>query len=142
MLFVGQAAHSLDPKGRVVLPAAHRAAMSERGYIAKADGCIALWPEVEFEKVVASWNEDLEAGRMSKHLHRELTRHVSAVRLDSAGRVTLPRELLDGLEFETQVVITGAVNRVEIWPQHVFHDKFESDDARRQLAQELANVRL
>ena len=79
---------------------------------------------------------------MSKLAYRQLMRHVSAVRLDSAGRVTLPRELLDGLGFETQVVIIGVRTRIEIWPEAAFQEVFDSEEAQQGLAEEMAAVRL
>jgi MraZ protein len=48
---VGRFEHSLDPKGRVVLPAAFRERLAAGGYVAKAlDGCLAVWIPEDFER--------------------------------------------------------------------------------------------
>jgi DNA-binding transcriptional regulator/RsmH inhibitor MraZ len=48
--FVGNFPRSLDAKGRVILPSRMRAHFQEHGYLTPgADGCLALWPEEEFE---------------------------------------------------------------------------------------------
>ncbi len=115
-MFVGQHEHSLDRKGRVVLPAPFRASVADRGYVTQLDQCIGLWSQEGFKPVAEKWKRELEAGNISIKVFRKLMNSVSDVKLDAAGRITLPRALLDELEFESQVVISGLYDRVEIWP--------------------------
>jgi MraZ protein len=114
-LFVGEYHHALDDKGRVVLPAAYRASVAERGYIASLGECIGLWDEPGFERVTDGWREALRAGDLDLRTFRLLTTSVHEVKLDSAGRITVPRRLLDDLGFGREVRIVGVLDRVELW---------------------------
>lgn len=121
-MFVGQHEHSLDPKGRVVLPASYRADFTGLGYVGKLDGCLGLWSEEGFVEAAARLEAALREGKLSNSAYRLILSSVSEVRLDSAGRITLPRTLLDDLGFDSQVVLTGRIDRVEIWPAEVFRE--------------------
>ena len=127
-LFVGEYEHSLDAKGRVVLRAPFRARVGERGYVTVLDECIGLWNESEFERKVAGWAEKVESGDLTPSAFRKMLRKVREVRLDAAGRITLPRDLLDALGFESQVVLAGGYTRVEIWPKQVYDETQEAED--------------
>ncbi len=73
---------------------------------------------------------------------RKLMNSVREVKLDSAGRVTLPRELLDNIGFESQVVVSGLFDRVEIWPSGTYTAEQESVEADAELAEAVARLGL
>jgi MraZ protein len=125
-LFVGEYQHALDDKGRVVLPAAFRASVAERGYVASLGECIGLWGEEGFAQVTDRWKEALRAGELDMRTFRLLTASVNEVKLDSAGRITVPRVLLDDLGFDRDVRIIGLIDRVELWDDATYqatHDR-------------------
>lgn len=119
-LFVGQHEHSLDRKGRVVLPAPFRASVADHGYVTRLDQCIGLWSHDGFMAVADKWKSELEAGNITNQIFRNFMSNVSEIKLDAAGRITLPRKLLERLGFESQVVVSGRFDRVEIWPMEKF----------------------
>ncbi len=67
---------------------------------------------------------------------------VREVKLDSAGRVTLPRELLETIGFESQVVVSGLFDRVEIWPSATYTAEQDSDAADAELTEAVARLGL
>ena len=139
-MFVGQHDHSLDDKGRVVLPSPFRAFVDNRGYVTRLDNCIGLWSADGFRQVADRWKAELDQGNISNLVFRKLLTGVREVKLDSAGRVTLPRELLDEFGFETQVVVAGRYDRVEIWPAERYAQELESDEAGDELAETVARL--
>jgi len=141
-VFVGQYEHAVDDKGRVVLPAPFRAFVAERGYITQLDGCLGLWSADEFRVVAEKWKAESAASRISMRVFRKLMNSVREVKLDSAGRITLPRELLDELGFQSQVVISGLFDRVEIWPAESYAQDLETDEAAEELAEAVARLGL
>ncbi len=141
-MFVGQYEHALDGKGRVVLPAPFRAFVADRGYVTQLDGCIGLWSAEEFRKVAEKWKTESEASRISMRVFRKLMNSVREVKLDSAGRVNLPKDLLDQLSFDSQVVVSGLFDRVEIWPAETYEKEQETQQADQELAEAVARLGL
>ncbi len=119
-LFVGQYEHSLDNKGRVVLPAPFRSYVAERGYVTQLDGCIGLWSAEGFKAVAERWKSELDSGSITAGVFRRLMGRVLEVKVDGAGRITLSKELLDALDFESKVIVSGRYDRAEIWPLERF----------------------
>ena len=141
-LFVGQYEHALDDKGRVVLPSPFRAFVAERGYVTLLDGCIGLWSPDDFRVVAEKWKAESEASRISMRVFRKLMNSVREVKLDSAGRITLPRELLSELGFDSQVVVSGLFDRVEIWPAEAYAADQETEETAEELAEAVARLGL
>ena len=141
-MFVGQYDHALDEKGRVVLPAPFRAFVAERGYVTLLDGCIGLWSSEDFRAVAEKWKSESEASRISMRVFRKLMNSVHEVKLDSAGRITLPKELLEELSFTSHVVVSGLFDRVEIWPKEAYETDQATDGAAEELAEAVSRLGL
>lgn len=119
-LFVSDYHHALDDKGRVVLPAAFRSALADRGYVANLGECIGLWDPEGFQKVSNAWLRARSTGELDMRTFRLLTASVSEVRLDSAGRVTLPRPLIEAQGLGREVTLVGVLERIELWDTQRF----------------------
>lgn len=117
-MFLGESQHSLDAKGRVILPVRFRGQLESGVFIAKGlDGCLWIMPP-------AAWNDltqRLSQAPISDPRARKLTRFLfggaSEDRPDRQGRVSIPEPLRRhaGLELEQEVVVIGARERIEIW---------------------------
>jgi MraZ protein len=114
-MFLGTFEHSLDEKGRVVLPSTFRSALSEGGVLAKLDGCIGLWTPEEFEKVASLMQEKVRAGEVGQDALRVFAADAATVRPDSQGRVSIPQRLREHSGLERDLVITGRLDRIELW---------------------------
>ncbi len=124
-----------------MLPAGFRASVAERGYVTRLDQCIGLWSQEGFQVVADKWKAELEAGNISLKAFRKFMNSVKDVKLDAAGRITLPRELLDELGFADQVVVSGLYDRVEIWPAEKY-EADQDDEAGDELADAITRLGL
>mgnify|MGYP000729910638 CR=1 FL=1 len=61
-MFVGTFEHSLDDKGRVVLPATFRSYLAERGFVSQFDNCLGVWTEEGFTEVAKRLTEKIREG--------------------------------------------------------------------------------
>jgi MraZ protein len=114
--FFGRYEHSLDIKGRVILPARFRALFGPSGYLSQhQDRCLALRTPDEFEKQMAEMEVLQEQGRSERNLARIWASGSSEVEIDRQGRVAIPRNLRDFARLESGVLVIGALNRVELW---------------------------
>jgi MraZ protein len=114
-VFLGTFEHSLDDKGRVVMPSAFRSDLADGGVLAKLDDCIGLWTPEEFEKVATLLQEKVREGQVSQDALRVFAADAATVRPDSQGRISLPPRLREHSALERELIITGRLDRIEIW---------------------------
>jgi MraZ protein len=115
-MFLGTYEHSLDAKGRVILPAKFRERLEAGAFLAKSlDGCLALYDAEEFEKVALDMQEKARRGAVERNAVRSFAAGATEATPDRQGRITIPGHLRDFAGFEREVVVTGALTRIEIW---------------------------
>lgn len=114
-VFVGTFEHSLDGKGRVVLPVAFRHQLAERGIVSQYQGCLGLWTEDGFADVAARLTEKVRAGLAPQNAVRAFAADATEARPDAQGRIFLPQRLREYAGLDKDLVIIGAVDRAEIW---------------------------
>ena len=143
MAFRGQYEHSLDSKDRLTVPARFRAALSG-GVVLSAglDPCVEVFPTSEYtrfeEQVLGELNPLSSAGRMMRRRFHGRS-HDEA--LDAAGRVRIPKHLVEHAELEGgPCVVIGVADHLEIWNAERWaeHDA-EIDAKAAQLAEDLAS---
>ena len=115
-MFLGTYEHSLDAKGRVILPARFRDALEAGAYLAKSlDGCLALYTAEEFGKVAQDMQEKARRGGAERNAVRSFAAGATEATPDRQGRITIPAHLRQYAALERELVVTGVITRVEIW---------------------------
>jgi MraZ protein len=114
--FVGRYEHSLDIKGRVILPAKFRPQFERGGYLAQqSEGCIALWTPGEFDRQMSVMQEKASSGRANRNRARLWASTSADVEVDRQGRMAIPAHLRTFAGLENDVLVHGAIDRVELW---------------------------
>jgi len=126
--FVGQFQHSLDVKGRLILPAKFRAEFERGGHLSpNTEGCVALWTPGEFARQM---EERLQQSRVGGSLERSRARFWSAkssdVEFDKQGRFALPPAIRDYGALSGDVLIVGAIDHVELWNPETYEEMVNS----------------
>lgn len=114
-MFLGEHSHSLDAKGRVILPARFRDDLSEAYVTSEVDGCLALWPPDDFERRALEMKERARGGEDDRNAARVFFAGAQEATPDKQGRVALPVSLRVFAHLEKEVVVNGAFDHVEIW---------------------------
>lgn len=115
-MFLGQHDHSLDAKGRVILPAEYRDPFERGAVLTKLiDGCLALWTPEEFKRVADDLIEKARRGNAERTVARSFAGGAKSLDIDKQGRIAIPQHLRDYAGLDKEVVVTGQFNRVEIW---------------------------
>jgi len=141
LAFRGQYEHSLDSKDRLTIPARFRAALDEGVVLLESlDPCVAIYPVSEYarfaERFLAGLNPLSRKGRM---MVRRFHAHSHDESLDSAGRVRLPRHLIEHAGLEGPCVVVGVDDHLEIWSRERWAEHDAEIDAEAEgLAEELA----
>jgi MraZ protein len=123
--FVGQFQHSLDVKGRLILPAKFRVEFERGGHLSpNTEGCIALWTPGEFAR---QSDERLEQGRNGGSLERQQVRYWAAnssdVEFDKQGRFALPLAIREYGKLAGEILIVGALDHIELWNLSIYAEQ-------------------
>jgi len=114
--FFGRYEHSLDPKGRVILPAKFRSHFDAGGYLTQYwEGCLALWAPDEFDKQMTNMEVAQELGRPERNLARVWASGTQEADVDKQGRLFIAPPLRQYAGLQTGVLVNGALNRIELW---------------------------
>ncbi|MEM6326300.1 MAG: division/cell wall cluster transcriptional repressor MraZ [Bacteroidota bacterium] len=126
--FKGRAENTIDDKGRVAVPITMRQAMrpeARQSFVVTQgmEQCIVLYPLDVWESDIAPRLAALDSfNREAALLSRRVLMWADEVSLDSQGRVSLPRDLMElvGLETGRKARVIGINDRVEIWSPGVY----------------------
>jgi MraZ protein len=115
-MFLGQYEHSLDEKGRVIMPAKFREDLGDSFVITFGlDKCLFIYPREEWEKLAHNL-ETLPLGKKdTRAFKRTLASRALVSNCDQQGRVVIAKYLRDYAEIEKNVMIIGVFERIEIW---------------------------
>jgi len=133
VVFVNHYEHSLDSKGRVVLPAKYRNSLGDRVYLAPQDNSLALYSEAEFQKVTERLLDLVHQGELDPMTRRGFAANTVEADLDTAGRITIPSRLRAYANLTDEVVVNGALTYIEIWDRATFE---QMDDQLTAVVQE------
>ena len=114
-MLVGEYQHSLDDKGRVILPAKFREELAGAFITSEVDGCLAMWPPEDFEVRAREMRERSRGSTADRQVSRAFFARAAEASPDKQGRVAIPATLRDFAGLGREVVITGQFDHVEIW---------------------------
>ena len=133
--FFGRHEHSLDPKGRVILPAKFRQSFERGAYLTQFRGrCLALWTPEEFETQTKLMQQAQAGSRAERDLARVWAAGTEEVDIDRQGRLAIAPHLREYARLVDAVLVNGAMERVELWNPDVWAQKLAA--AERQLTEE------
>ena len=118
--FTSEYRGKLDAKGRLVLPAKMKsnlpeAASSELFMREGFEPCLELYPLIEYKKIYSKIAGLNEFNAEYRKLQRNFFRGSTTVELDSAGRLLIPKSMLQYANLDKEIVVVGMGNRMEIW---------------------------
>lgn len=117
----------IDAKGRLMLPSALKKQLLpvlEGGFVLKRavfQPCLELYSMEEWDLMMNKINKLNKFIKKNNDFIRRFTAGVKIVEFDAAGRVLIPKDLCDFAGIKKQVVLSSAVNIIEIWDK----DKYE-----------------
>ena len=117
MEFVGIHHHSLDEKGRLVLPAIFRADFSEHAFLSLSPRgpFVAMQTRAGYQEMIERIRAKIDAGALGRSLLRRIGSRIEPVRVDAQGRVGLSPRLREEASLGSEVKVCGVVDYIEIW---------------------------
>ena len=126
---MGEYNHIIDAKGRLIIPARFRELLGEEFILTKGlDGCLSIYPMDAWE----AFETKLRALPLTNKNARTFTRFFVAgatnCELDRQGRILVPQTLREFAGLEKEVVLTGNLDRIEIWSKEKWSENCDYDD--------------
>lgn len=136
--FSGKYYYTIDPKGRVMIPAPIRevisANYSPKLYItnAPADKCLHVYPQEEWNVLLEKVRGLPKTNKAVKRFMRDVIGSAVEVALDKQGRVLVPSSLREDSGIKGDIVIVGLLDKLEVWDRELWDqamDRSSIDEA-------------
>ena len=114
-LFVGVHEHTLDGKGRLILPSGFRSHLAGGAYITALDSCVGILPVGEFADTAEQLRSQVGTEEVDLNALRSFAAQADFVVPDGQGRMRILPHLRDAAGLERKVIVTGMIRRIEIW---------------------------
>ena len=114
-LFVGVHEHTLDGKGRLILPSGFRSQLAGGAYITALDTCVGILPVDEFADTAEQLRSQVGTEDVDINALRSFAAQADFVVPDGQGRLRILPHLRASAGLERRVIVTGMIRRIEIW---------------------------
>ncbi|MDH6366968.1 MULTISPECIES: division/cell wall cluster transcriptional repressor MraZ [Breznakia] len=129
--FIGEYAHNIDKKGRIIIPARFRDELSGKIVVAKGlDGCLNIYTQQQWAVLMEQLASLPNTKREARVYRRNILAKASECEIDSQGRILIPSVLVAEAKIEKECVIAGVGNLIEIWSKErwdAFMDEHSDD---------------
>jgi len=128
--FIGEYEATIDSKGRFLLPAGIKKQLPEgelpvfvinRGF----EKCLSMYPLKSWNPLYESISNLNDFDPKVREFRRYFLNGAMQIELDSAGRMLLPKNLMEHAGLEKDIVLVSAVNKMEIWDKNKSQQFFE-----------------
>ena len=108
--------HTLDTKGRLIIPAKFRETLGEEFVISKGmDGCLFVYAGDDWNAFEQKLTSLPLINKEARQFARFFLAGAATVEVDKQGRILLPAHLREFAGLEKDVVVIGANTKAEIW---------------------------
>ena len=130
-MLIGEYSHSLDVKGRLIMPAKLREDMGENFIITTGlDGCLFGFSMSEWQKFEDKLKTLPITNKNARNFVRLFLSGATECELDKQGRFLIPGKLREVASLDRDVTIIGAGTRIEIWNK----EKWEEHNSEENLS--------
>lgn len=129
--FIGTYDCKADTKGRVMLPVSLKHQMSPvltDGFVIKRSvfqPCLELYPMKEWHLLMEKMNKKNRFLKKNNDFIRRFSAGVKVVEIDATGRLLIPKNLIDIAKISKDVVLSSAINIIEIWDKDNYEKVLE-----------------
>jgi len=125
-MFLGQFQHSLDEKGRLMIPARYRELLAAGAFITQGfDKCLMVMTEVYFQQVYDRINAMNLADPTARLLRRLILSNAYSVEVDKVGRILVPQNLRQVVELNGEAIVAGQGDYFEVWTPAAWNQQMD-----------------
>lgn len=129
--FIGEYAHNIDKKGRIIIPAKFRDAYDGKLIVSKGlDGCLNLYTLEQWNQMMQQLMSLPNTKKETRLFKRNLAAKASECEIDNQGRILIPANLVKEADLIKECFVIGTGNTVEIWSKQrwdAYNDEHSDD---------------
>ena len=143
-MFMGEYSHTIDTKGRLIIPSRFREELGETFVVTKGlDGRLFVFSDEEWKAFEIKLKSLPLTNKNARQFARFFVAGATPCELDKQGRILLPATLREFAGLEKDVVLTGMLNRIEIWSKDKWNENNSLDDvAMDEIAEQMTDLGL
>ena len=148
-MFQGETAITIDDKGRLAVPTAHRDVVAREcgnhlviTYNPFESGSLYIYPQAIWERVRDQVNKLPKAKKVNRNLQLKLVGAATFVELDGNGRITIPASHRSAVGIEKKAVLLGMGDKFELWSEQAHHAQIRQTVSDDDLSDELLDLQL
>jgi MraZ protein len=137
-MLLGEYQHSLDEKGRLIIPAKFREDLGENFVITRGlDNCLFAYPLSQWKTIEEKVKELPTSQAETRAFVRMFFSGAVEAELDKQGRIVIPQQLREHARIDRDVFVIGVSTKVEIWAKEVWSNY---SDRAEQSYEEIAAI--
>lgn len=147
-MFQGETAVTLDDKGRVAIPAAHRELVAKAGhrlvitYNPFEHGCLWIFPQGEWERIRDHVIALSSVKTTHRNLQMKLVGAATHVEPDGNGRIQLPASHRKATSIEKHAVLLGMGDKFELWSEQAHQAKIQQTIGEDDITPDMLDLKL
>ena len=141
-MFIGEYEHTVDAKGRVIMPVKLREEMGEKFIVTKGqEGCLFAYSQNEWKNFEEKLRTFPLTNKDARALKRFFLARATECELDKQGRFLINSNLREFAGLEKEVVIIGVLDKIEIWSKEKWLKYSEEENlAADEIAERIENL--
>ena len=133
--------HTVDPKGRLIVPAKFREQLGDEFVVTKGlDGCLFVYTSEEWHNIEEKFRNISMTSKDARKFSRFFFAGAASCELDKQGRILLPPVLREYANLTKDVVLVGVLSRVEIWDKDRWQENTYDEDEMDEIAEHMADL--
>ena len=127
-MFMGEYNHTIDAKGRLIIPSKFREQLGEAFVITKGnDGCLSIYTKEAWETFLEGIKR-MPNNKITRQYVREFVSSAEEIETDKQGRALIPALLREHAGLEKDVVLAGVIDKIEVWDKAKWDDETNCDN--------------
>ena len=127
-MFMGEYHHSIDDKGRLIIPSKVRLNLGEGFIVTRGlDGCLFIYPKSEWDNIIDKYKK-LPDTRNKRQFMRIFLSGATICEYDKQGRINIPIPLIKYADLTKDCIIIGVDERLEVWDKDRWEDFIASNE--------------
>ncbi|MGY3776325.1 division/cell wall cluster transcriptional repressor MraZ [Helcococcus sueciensis] len=128
-MYIGEYTHSIDNKGRVIMPSLFREELGMSFYVTKGmEGCIFVYDKESWKLLEEKTKQLRLTSKKARQFERIFYAPARELEFDKQGRIVIPQNLREYAGINKEATIIGVSSRIEIWDKERYEEYISSQE--------------